>query len=87
MKRGVKLTLFSLLGLLFIVVSIFIYRGQTKKVDVDEINIEPQILSDTLMSEDDENCLEPDIIVYTTIDDILNDRDPQMEKVLEIIKK
>lgn len=35
---------------------------------------------------DDENCLNPDIIVYTTIDDILNGKDPQMEKVVEIIR-
>ena len=38
------------------------------------------------ISKDNENCLNPDIIVYTTIDDILNDKDPQMGKVLEIIK-
>lgn len=53
MKKSIKLTLLSLLGLLFIFASIFIYRGQTKKVDVDEINFEPQILSNTLMSKDD----------------------------------
>ena len=35
---------------------------------------------------DDENSLNPDIIVYTTIDDILNGKDPQMEKVIEIIR-
>lgn len=36
---------------------------------------------------DPENCLTPDIIVYTTIGDILSGRDPQMEKLKEVIKK
>lgn len=53
MKRGMKLTLFSLLGLAIIFGSIFIYRSQIRKVDVDEVKVEPQILSDTLMSKDD----------------------------------
>lgn len=38
------------------------------------------------ISKDDEKTLNPHITVYTTIDDILKGRDPQMEKVLEIIK-
>ncbi|WP_081943582.1 S41 family peptidase [Caloranaerobacter azorensis] len=35
---------------------------------------------------DPEDCLHPDIEVYTTIQDILNGRDPQIEKLIEIVK-
>ncbi|WP_427338379.1 S41 family peptidase [Caloranaerobacter sp. DY30410] len=35
---------------------------------------------------DPENCLHPDIEVYTTIEDIINGKDPQIEKLIEIIK-
>ncbi|EOD01109.1 S41 family peptidase [Caldisalinibacter kiritimatiensis] len=36
---------------------------------------------------DPENCLHPDIEVYTTIEDIINERDPQVEKLIEIINE
>ncbi|MDK2945844.1 MAG: hypothetical protein PWQ85_616 [Geotoga sp.] len=36
-------------------------------------------------SNDPEKCLHPDVEVYTTINDILNEKDPQIEKLKEII--
>ncbi|MBO8161644.1 MAG: peptidase S41, partial [Thermosipho sp. (in: Bacteria)] len=39
------------------------------------------------VNNDPEDSLYPDIEVYTTIDDILNKRDPQIEKLVEIINE
>jgi len=36
---------------------------------------------------DPENSLYPDVEIYTTIEDILNEKDPQMEKLIKIISK
>lgn len=38
-------------------------------------------------TKDNKNFLIPDIIVYTTKDDLINDRDAQLEKIKELIKK
>ncbi|SHH21590.1 S41 family peptidase [Thermosipho atlanticus] len=39
------------------------------------------------ISNDPEDCLHPDIEVYTTIEDILNKKDPQIERLIKIIDK
>ena len=34
-----------------------------------------------------EDSLYPDVEVYTTIEDILNERDPQIEELIKIVKE
>ena len=36
---------------------------------------------------DPEDSLYPDVEVYTTIEDILNERDPQIEELVKIVKE